>query len=290
MWTRQFERLKKWLDRSKGFQSCLAHADLNAIKARIENEGPLSTHAFDTKIKGKKKMWSRPPHKLGLDYMWYSGILSTSHRENFKKYYDLTTRVIPSSAREQNISDQDQINWLCHAALDRMSFGTLKDIQNFWDATNKEDVKNWFDNNEHNLSPIQWQTSDGAWLDALAPKNIEQRLEALTTTTSRLRIINPFDPAIRDRNRLKHLFGFDYKIEIFVPAAKRQWGYYVYPLLEADRFVGRIELKADRKAGTLKVINFWPDKDIKWSSARRKKLDAELARFAQLANLSKINW
>tara|TARA_R110002096_G_C14661942_1_gene728488 strand:- start:17181 stop:18344 length:1164 start_codon:yes stop_codon:yes gene_type:complete len=290
MWTRQFGRLKKWLDSSKRFQQILAHADLEDIQNRIEQEGPLSTHAFDTEIVGKKKMWSRPPHKVALDYLWYSGELATSHREKFKKFYDLPHRVIPVRHRNHNPPDDEQINWLCNAALDRMSFGALKDIQNFWDATHKDEVNRWYKDSGSDHRPIQWQTADGSWIDAVAATNIEQRLANLTHATSRLRILNPFDPAIRDRVRLKNLFGFDYKIEIFVPAAKRKWGYYVYPILEEARFVGRIELKADRKKNTLNVINFWQEPGIKWGSARQKKLNAELDRLTRFVGLDTVNW
>ena len=66
MWNRQFVRLKKWVDKSKRYQELLSYTDVPAIKSRIEKEGPLSTHAFSTKTRGKKKMWSRPPHKIGL--------------------------------------------------------------------------------------------------------------------------------------------------------------------------------------------------------------------------------
>ena len=290
MWTRQFGRLKKWLDNSNWFKSLPNHSARELIKARIQTEGPLSTHAFDSKIKGKKSMWARPPHKLALDYMWYSGELSTSHRENFKKFYDLSHRVIPQNIREQKFSQTQQINWLCNEALSRLGFGSLKDIQNFWQATDIKEVKNWSQENQHQLTSIEWQAMDGSWIKAFAPHDIKKTLNLFPTPTSRMRIINPFDPAIRDRARLKQLFGFDYKIEIFVPAAKRQWGYYVYPLLEGDKFVGRIEIKADRKSATLNVINFWPEKTVKWGEQRRKKLDAELDRLARFINLKHVNW
>ena len=65
--------------------SALGQQNISDIKARIATEGPLSTHAFDTKIEGKREMWSRPPHKKALDKMWYAGELATSHRENFIK-------------------------------------------------------------------------------------------------------------------------------------------------------------------------------------------------------------
>ncbi len=286
MWTRQFGRLQKWLDGIKRYQSIRKQADLNLIRKRVKDEGPLSTHAFDSTIVGKKKMWSRPPHKVALDYLWYAGELATSHRENFRKYYDLSHRVIPERYREQQISNKDQIDWLCTAALDRMSFGTFQDIKNFWDATNKTEVEDWYNRNKESLVPIKWQTHDGRWMDAVAPTDIEHRLSNLPRrASSHLKIVNPFDPAVRDRTRLKNLFGFDYKIEIFVPAAKRQWGYYVYPILEGKRFIGRIELKADRKEGKLNVINFWPEPGVKWSATRYDKLNAELIRFARFAKL-----
>lgn len=112
MWKRQFRRLGNQARRSKYYRGSLDEMDLAAIKERIATEGPLSTHAFDSKLIKKKGMWARPPHKKALDYMWYAGELSTSHREKFRKFYDLSTRVIPSDQYGQDHSDEHQINWL----------------------------------------------------------------------------------------------------------------------------------------------------------------------------------
>ena len=95
MWTRQFSRMKAYYDKSKRYQDIMKHADLDDILTRIENEGALSTEAFNTKRADKDKMWSRPPHKLALDYMWYAGELATCHRVGFTKYYDLSERIFP---------------------------------------------------------------------------------------------------------------------------------------------------------------------------------------------------
>ncbi len=290
MWQRQFRRLKEKIDRANYYKSMPDASGRREIVERIKKEGPLSTHAFDTKVNGKKKMWSRPPHKLALDYMWYCGELATSHRENFKKFYDLSERVIPNSIRAQEHGDQHQIDWLCNAALDRLSFGSLGDIQRFWDATDTSQVRQWALRSERELVRVEIQNIDKSWLEVLAPPDIEQRLSALRQPGSRMRILSPFDPAVRDRARIERLFGFEYRIEIFVPAAKRRWGYYVYPLLQGDRFVGRIELKADRKKGELQVINVWPEPGVKWTPPRWQKLDAELDRLARLISADTITW
>ncbi|CAN0598058.1 unnamed protein product [Laminaria digitata] len=152
------------------------------------------------------------------------------------------------------------------------------------------EVKSWLGRTETAIVPVELQAADGSWSAALAPADIEARLENASAPTSRLRILNPFDPVIRDRARLKRLFGFDYRVEMFVPAAQRVWGYYVYPILEGDRFVGRIEVKGDRAGGVLNVLAFWPEPGVKWSASRWKKLDAELARFARLAEVREVNW
>ncbi|MEM8732117.1 MAG: crosslink repair DNA glycosylase YcaQ family protein, partial [Pseudomonadota bacterium] len=75
---------------------------------------------------------------------------------------------------------------------------------------------------------------------------------------------------------------------MFVPKEKRLWGYYVYPLLEADRFVGRIELKADRGEGWMRVTGFWPEPGVKWTAQRQARLMRELGRFARLAGISEV--
>jgi uncharacterized protein YcaQ len=290
MWQRQFRRKKEQLDRSSWYKGMSDKQGRDAIRRRIENEGALSTHAFDTKVAGPKKMWARPPHKLALDYMWYTGELATCHRVNFTKYYDVAERVFPTELHSQNLHDEAQVDWLCMSALERLGVGTLGEIKEFWDAVSAKEVKVWSERVASSLTSVEVQSADGSWISAFAPNDIESRLSVLKTPTSRLRILNPFDPAVRNRKRLARLFGFDYRVEMFVPASKRIWGYYVYPILEGNRFVGRIEVKAERGKAALNVLNVWLEAGVKWTPQRAKKLDAELLRFAQLALCESINW
>ncbi|MEO1080276.1 MAG: crosslink repair DNA glycosylase YcaQ family protein [Pseudomonadota bacterium] len=290
MWARQFRRLERRVRAWEWHRGMSPKAERQAIKARIEAEGPLSTKAFDSKVPGTKQMWSRPPHKLALDYLWYAGELSTAYRKNFTKYYDLTKRVIPKRYLDETHSDARQVDWLCQAALDRLAFGTEGDIQKFWDAVDIAEAKDWVARNARTLVPVEFEGADRSWRPAWATGDIEERIGKAPSATSRLRILNPFDPTIRNRERLKRLFGFEYTVEMFVPAAKRRWGYYVYPLLEGDRFVGRIEVKADRKSGTLDVVNCWPEPGVQWTVARERKLESELRRMAVLVAAKEIVW
>lgn len=290
MWTRQFTRLEAHVSRSDAYRKAKQNGDHEAIKKRIQTEGPLSTHAFDSKILGKKEMWDRPPHKRALDHLWYAGELVTSHRSNFIKYYDLRERVIPQQHLTGYSTDWDQIDWLCRNALNRLGFAMAGEIARFWGAVSAAEVKRWLEGVSDQLQTVEIETAAGARVKCFAPSNIEALLNDVTQPTSRLRIINPFDPVARDRDRLLRLFDVDYRIEIFVPPAKRKWGYYVYLLLEGDRFVGRIELKSDRKKGALEVKKLWAENGVTWTNARAEKLDAELARLALLVDAKSIDW
>ncbi|AVW90994.1 hypothetical protein DA792_07760 [Celeribacter baekdonensis] len=289
MWQRQFRRMKEKVGRSSWYGDALNADFLDTLMRRIADEGPLSTRDFDTRVDGPKEMWKRPPHKKALDYLWYSGELATSHRDGFTKFYDLAERVFPPDLRAVQLADQEQIDWLCHAALERIGFGTLTDIRKFWDATEASEVSKWAEQHTNALVPAEVQAADGTWSKVWACADIEARLSALKPAT-RLRILNPFDPAIRDRVRLKRLFGFDYTVEMFVPAAKRQWGYYVFPVLDGHRFVARIEIKADRSSKTLNVLNHWQEPGIAPSKTRTDRLNTELAKFARLADLDTVRW
>ncbi|WP_420558000.1 winged helix-turn-helix domain-containing protein [Roseovarius sp.] len=285
-WQRQFRRLGAKVSRADWYRSGLAQDDIRHIRERIAQEGALSTHAFDTKAESRE-MWARPPHKKALDQMWYAGELATSHRENFVKFYDLGERVFPEDLRRCP-GEEMAADWLCDAALDRLGMATVGEVQRFWDAMDAREAKAWSERRD--LVPLEVEGADGTWRAAWGVADIETRLAAAEGVSSHLRLLNPFDPAIRDRVRLERLFGFVYRNEMFVPKDQRVWGYYVYPLLEGDRFVGRLELKADRAAGWMQVTGFWQEPGVKWTAQRMAKLDRELTRFGRLAGIADIGW
>jgi uncharacterized protein YcaQ len=288
MWKRQFSRKNQQIERSKWFTGRLDADGCAEIIDEIRKQGALSTHAFDSEQSGKREMWDRPAHKQTLDYLWYVGRLATCYRKNFVKFYNLPERVFPQELDELDHPAQTQIDWLCYAALSRLGVATIKEIQQFWDAMTLVEVKDWV--NRTDLETVQVQGADKSWTEAYALPNIEARLDGLSSANSRVRIINPFDPATRDRVRLNRLFDFDYKIEMFVPAAKRKWGYYVYPILQGNRFIGRIEVKAERSRSKLTIKNLWQEDGVRWSATQSQKLASELDRLARFVGVKDIRW
>lgn len=283
-WQRRFRQFQKKLSKSGWYKNLPDEAERARIRDRIAEQGPLCSADFNHDPSDRPKgMWQRPPTKIALDYMWYCGELSTAHRHNFRKFYDLTERVIPRNIREAEVSDSEQIDWLCRAALRKLGFGSAGDVKRFWDACSTKDVSNWLHENPGRWVEVKVQGADGSWRHAFASADIESRLAELGPPTSRMRVLNPFDPAVRDRKRLTFLFGFDYVNEIFVPKAKRRWGYYVYPVLEGDKMIARVDLSGGPKTGLRPIQQLWVEDRIKWSDKRQSRLEAEVARLSRMA-------
>ena len=164
-------------------------------------------------------------------------------------------------------------------------------LADFWGHASIADATKWIANEKKKGRLID-VTLEGApgrrGFAAVARPGIEAELAALPAASSRLRVLSPFDPVLRDRARCERIFDFDYRIEVFVPEPQRKYGYYVFPLLEGDRFVGRIDMKAERARDRLAVKALWLEKPLTLSKARRARLEAELARQARLAGVRDI--
>jgi len=281
-WRRQFERKAAQYERPGWSKGLLNDKEQRELIDTIDKRGPLASkdfkdHEFAKPASGE--IWSKPAHKKTLDYLWLKGELAVSHRKNFIKYYDIAAKVYPSDLLASTVSDAQQIDWLCRNALSRLGYGSAGEIMRFWDACTLSEVKQWCDDNASELVPLQIESAKGELSDALCFAEYQSLLDAPPEPTRRLRILNPFDPALRDRNRLERLFGFEYRIEMYTPPDKRQYGYYVYPMLEFDQVIGRIEVKHDRHTNELLVDNLWLEPGVKLGKGRKSALEAELERL-----------
>tara|TARA_R110002020_G_scaffold136630_9_gene304683 strand:- start:20461 stop:21654 length:1194 start_codon:yes stop_codon:yes gene_type:complete len=233
--------------------------------------------------------WEWHPSKTALEFLWHTGKLAISARQNFQKVYDLSERVIPGDHLNEEVSHADFVDWACSSALSRLGFATHGEIAAFWDLVSPDEAKDWVSSNRSALDEVEIECTGGAKSRAsFAFAGLSPDPDDWPDPPARIRVLSPFDPLLRDRNRAERLFGFRYRIEVFVPEAKREFGYYVFPLLEGDRMIGRIDMKADRKAGVLNVARLWLEPKIRASAGRLARLDAELGRVARFAGVSQI--
>jgi uncharacterized protein YcaQ len=266
-------------------------AQFERILNHIAAHGPVTSSDVSTnEPRGTGGWWDWHPSKTALEWLWRTGQLAISRRERFHKVYDLTERVIPAALLQAEVTAEDMTAWACNSALDHLGFGSVAEIAAFWEAIPRDAARAWTQAAlaKGEIVEIAVEGADGSQRAAFARPDILAIAEAAPTPPARLRVLSPFDPALRDRARAEFLFGFHYRIEVFVPEPKRRWGYYVFPVLEGDRLTGRLDAKAHRAEGTLRVRAFWPEAGVQLTKARTAKLMAELDRLARFSGCNQV--
>lgn len=293
-WRRRFERerealrerWRKW--RRKGFEQ-----NTDSILAQVKRSGPvMARHFAESNTSAPGGWWDWHPSKTALEFLWRTGELAIARREGFQKVYDLTERVIPAEFRESSVTANQLIDWACRGALDRLGYATPGEIAAFWGAITTKEAGRWCATRlgeeviEVRVAPANGSKPRTAYAHADFP----QRAAAAPPPPGKLRILSPFDPLLRDRNRTERLFKFRYRIEVFVPEGQREYGYYVFPLIEGDRFVGRIDMKHRRDEDALRVTSLWLEPRIKLTKKRRNKLEDELHRLRKFIGAASLGF
>ncbi|MEE3750207.1 winged helix-turn-helix domain-containing protein [Mycobacterium intracellulare] len=223
------------------------------VVAAVAELGPSTAGQIEAHLaaepRGPRGSWwgSRSDTKWVAEALFSSGVLTTATRVGFARHYDLVERVLPAAVLARQVDDDEAIRELTLRAAAALGVGTEADIRDYF-----------------RLSAAQVKP---AIAELLAAGDIERvdvdgwsapaYLRAGRTVPRADRgtaLLCPFDPLIFFRPRVERLFEFHYRIEIYTPAAKRQYGYYVWPLLMDGRLVARVDLKADRSADSLRVV------------------------------------
>ncbi|MFN2195641.1 MAG: winged helix-turn-helix domain-containing protein [Anaerolineales bacterium] len=236
---------------SKFAQWLAEHADLAAeVLERIGQEGGLRSTDFKSNNKPPGGWWNWKDEKHALEHLFYTGELMIARRQSFQRVYDLRGRVLPDwddGRQAANVPTQEEV----------LRAHTLRGVQAMGVA-----LADWVPDyfrlpKTGNLARLEALADDGllqraaieglpgpAYLDPAA-----QPAERLDLTT----VLSPFDPLVWDRQRLKDLFGFEYTLEVYIPQAKRQFGYFTLPILHRGELVGRLDPKAHRKERVFEV-------------------------------------
>ncbi|HTK32314.1 MAG TPA: crosslink repair DNA glycosylase YcaQ family protein [Candidatus Saccharimonadaceae bacterium] len=220
---------------------------IEAVYEEVRARGPLSVADLSDKGERGGPWWGWAPGKTALEWLFWTGRITTSSRRNFARVYDLVERVIPSQHLNAPIPDQhEQHRRLLVRAARALGVATANDLADYF-RIKKPDARPRVTElaEEGLLVPVRvegWKQE--AYLDPKAPKPRAVDARAL---------VSPFDSLVWERSRAERLFGFRYRIEIYTPAHKRVHGYYVVPFLLGEHLAARVDLKADRRAGTLLV-------------------------------------
>ncbi|WP_424976679.1 winged helix-turn-helix domain-containing protein [Dinoroseobacter sp. S124A] len=263
--------------------------ELDQILRHVADRGALcSRDVGEGETRGSTGWWDWHPSKTALEFLWRSGKLAICHRQGFRKYYDLAERVIPSQLRGVTLSREETVDWAMAAALERLGFATSGELAAFFEIVTRDEAKVWCAEAlaAGRIREAEIEMADGARRRSFTTEAALDQAADLPEPSGRVRLLSPFDPALRDRARAERLFGFHYRIEIFVPEAKRRYGYYVFPAMQGDRLIGRLEAK--RVGEMLELRAVWPEAGLRMGRARVAGLMAELNRVRHLAGLSEV--
>ncbi|MFC3712148.1 winged helix-turn-helix domain-containing protein [Sphingoaurantiacus capsulatus] len=250
------------------------------VLRQIEQRGPLASRELEGGGKATGSWWGWSEGKRALEWLFSAGLVTTHSRPGFERIYDITERVLPEAVALPTPTREEGQRQLILAAAQALGVGTVADLSTYWYIKPKEGAARIAELVEAGAlvsAKVQgWR--DAAWL-----------LPGITSAPKPqgAAIVSPFDPLMWERDRVERMFDFRYRIEIYVPAHLRQHGYYVLPFLMGDRIAARLDLKADRKAGTLVVAasHLEPGADL---GAVAPAVSAELALLAKWLKLGAI--
>jgi uncharacterized protein YcaQ len=280
------------------------HADiLTHVLERIGAEGPLSALDFERKS-GPLVDWFGAPTNVVREVLEagaLTGVLGLARRDGNRRYYDLIERLVPREVLEREVPLEERLR---HRMLSRhRAHGLLgaspgADILHGLGAA-RPDPR--FPGNPGRTVLRQRLIDEGA-IVAVAVEGLRgprfvlpdelELLQRPPEPAQSVAFLPPFDPVVWDRPLLGSLFGFDYVWELFVPPAKRRWGWYVLPILFGDRFVGRFEPRIERDENSVHVLALWweegfdPHREPGFVDAMREALRA----YLEFAGVSRIEW
>ena len=220
---------------------------IDGVLGEVAARGPLTARELSEGGRGKGSWWGWSDGKRALEWLFWSGRVTTAYRRGFERVYDLTERVLPDAVLSAPpVGAEDAQRALVLIAARALGVATERDLRDYF-RLGPEEARARIAELVHGreLLPVAVEGWTGlAYLDPAArlPRRIEARA-----------VVSPFDPLVWERSRTERLFGVRYRIEIYTPAEKREFGYYVLPFLLGDQLVARVDLKADRQAGVLRV-------------------------------------
>jgi uncharacterized protein YcaQ len=255
------------------------------VLAVVREQGPIGAGAVERAVLGEVKRvrgtwWDGSDVKRICEYLFGMGVLSTGSRKSFERLYDLTERVVPPEILARKIEADECARQLVERSARALGVATEAELRDYYRLApdvNRRAVAELVD--AGTLEPVQvegWSRKVFRHFEARTPRAITGRA-----------LLCPFDPLIWERDRTERMFGFRYRIEIYVPEPKREYGYYVFPFLLDGELVARVDIKADRAAGLLRVPGAFAEPGVHTARVL-VELAAELRVMAEWLGLSGV--
>ena len=257
-------------------------AYIEAVEQRVVHDGPLTAGDLAARVGKKGTWWDWDDGKAALEHLFWSGRLTAWRRPtDFARMYDLTERVLPAEVLARPTPPEHEARKeLLVLAARHHGVGTLADLADYHRqgaSVCKPLVAELVEDGRLEAVTVEgWAKPAYRHPDVAMPHRVDARA-----------LLSPFDPVVWFRDRTERLFGFHYRIEIYTPAPKRQYGYYVLPFLLGDELVARVDLKADRQRGVLMVPGAFAELGVPTTEVATA-LAAELATMAQWLELTAI--
>ena len=223
-------------------------AFLGDVLDRIRRDGPITAADLEQRVGPKGPWWDWDDGKIALEELFHRGrVVGRRRRSDFARLYDLPERVLPAAALAGSTpSEPEARKNLLELAARSLGVATLEDLTDYHRQRNqpcKTLVAELVEDGRLAPATVEgWSRPAYVHADAVLPRRVRARA-----------LLSPFDSLVWNRDRNERLFGFHYRIEIYVPPPKRVYGYYVLPFLLGDQLIGRVDLKADRANGVLRV-------------------------------------
>ncbi|PZF58711.1 winged helix-turn-helix domain-containing protein [Curtobacterium sp. MCBD17_013] len=226
---------------------------LRELLAVLRAEGPLPASAVEHESNVRRgPWWGWSDVKRGFEHLFRWGDVVSAGRSGFERVYGLPDQVLPAEVLDTIPDETDAVRTLVERSIRASGVGTLADVADYHRLRSDRTRSALRDLEDAGVVvPVEVEGwGRPAWMhaDATVPRRVEADA-----------VLSPFDPVVWFRPRAERVFGFHYRIEIYTPAPKRVYGYYVLPVLQDDQVVGRVDLKSDRQHGVLRVRTAWEE-------------------------------
>lgn len=286
VWRRKFypgKRTKRWAAENK--------VTIKQVYQHVKKNGVTNSASIGEVPEGNTGWWDWKIEKHALEYLFTIGKLMVAYRKGFQKFYDVTERVLPNHIDSEPMNDEEAAKFIVDSSLGSLGLGCYDDIRTYHNKLPSQEL--WGSRKDQIEMHLDQRVSEGD-LEEVSINGLDERYFVLSSNVARLesgselslesepvKLLTPFDNILRERAFAKRIWDFDYKIECYVPARDRVYGYFVLPILDKNKLAGRLDAKAHRREGVLEVKSLYLENDALHSTEGKERLQKGIVHFAK---------